>query len=380
MQTLISNTTDKPSTEVQIRNKAKALGFDDLGFTKPIIAKSDQESFKSYISNGWHANMEWLASNPERRSNPNNLWPEVRSIVMVSMNYGPRSDPLELLKSQTQGAISIYAQGKDYHTVIKDRLKMLGQWIVDTMECQVKVFVDTAPVMEKPLAMSASLGWQGKHTNLVSRKHGSWLFLGALFTTLDLVSDGNGHNDYCGSCHACLDACPTKAFPEPYKLDANRCLSYLTIEHKDHIPREFRRPMANRIYGCDDCLAVCPWNKFAHTARESAFEPRDSLVGPRLIELASLDDNSFRQLFSGTAIKRTGRNRFVRNVLIALGNSGDLNALPLIEKLLSDPSHLVRAMAVWALKQLADKETITRHRQDHLLEENEESVRAEWLE
>ena len=299
---------------------------------------------------------------------------------MVSMNYAPRGDPLELLKSQTLGAISIYAQGHDYHNVIKGRMKMLGQWMADTMECQVKVFVDTAPVMEKPLAMSAGLGWQGKHTNLVSRKHGSWLFLGALFTTLDLVSDGNGHNDYCGSCHACLDACPTKAFPEPYRLDANRCLSYLTIEHKGHIPKEFRRPMGNRIYGCDDCLAVCPWNKFAHAARESAFEPRDSLVGPRLVELANLDDNSFRQLFSGTAIKRTGRDRFVRNVLIALGNSDDLNALPSIEKLLSDSSHLVRAMAVWALKQLADKETIARHQQNHLLEENDESVRAEWLE
>ena len=295
--------------------------------------------------------MDWMARHADRRADPRVLWPEVRTIVMLGINYGPSDDPLAILKQRTCGGISVYAQGDDYHDVIKPRLKHLGRWLIEQAGGDIKVFVDTAPVMEKPLAQAAGLGWQGKHTNLVSRDHGSWLSLGALFTTLDLPPDA-ADEDHCGSCRACLDVCPTDAFPAPYRLDARRCISYLTIEHKGPIPRELRPLLGNRIYGCDDCLAVCPWNKFAQAGREAKLAARAALRAPQLAELVRLDDAAFRILFAKSAVKRIGRARFVRNVLIAIGNSGDAALTGAAEHSLDDPSALVRGAAVWALGQL----------------------------
>jgi epoxyqueuosine reductase len=295
--------------------------------------------------------MDWMARHADRRADPRVLWPEVRTIVMLGINYGPSDDPLAILKQRTCGDISVYAQGDDYHDVIKPRLKHLGRWLIEQAGGDIKVFVDTAPAMEKPLAQAAGLGWQGKHTNLVSREHGSWLFLGALFTTLDLPPDA-ADEDHCGTCHACLDICPTNAFPAPYRLDARRCISYLTIEHKRPIPRELRPLLGNRIYGCDDCLAVCPWNKFAQAGREAKLAARAALHAPQLAELATLDDAAFRTLFTKSAVKRIGRARFVRNVIIAIGNSGDAALAGAAEHLLDDPSPLVRGAAIWALGQL----------------------------
>ncbi len=303
--------------------------------------------------------MEWLATNADRRGDPRTLWPDVRSIVMLGLNYGPQSNPLEILKERARGAISVYARGDDYHDVIKPRLKRLGRWLIEAAGGDIKVFVDTAAVMEKPLAEAAGLGWQGKHTNLVSRELGSWLFLGAIFTTIDLPADDRT-GDHCGSCRACLDVCPTDAFPAPYQLDARRCISYLTIEHKGPIPREFRAPIGNRIYGCDDCLAVCPWNKFAQAGHETKFFARDALNAPPLADLVRLDDAAFRALFKKSAVKRVGRDRFVRNVLIAIGNSKDLSLAAAAEQLLGDASPLVRGAAVWALGRL-DHERLERN-------------------
>jgi epoxyqueuosine reductase len=295
--------------------------------------------------------MEWMAKNADRRGDPRTLWSEVRAVVMLGVNYGPADDPLAILKARTRGAISVYAQGDDYHELIKPRLKSLGRWLVENGGGDIKVFVDTAPVMEKPLAEAAGLGWQGKHTNLVSREHGSWLFLGAIFTTLELPPD-RPDDDHCGTCRACLDICPTGAFPAPYRLDARRCISYLTIEHKGPIPRELRPLMGNRIYGCDDCLAVCPWNKFARAGREAKLAARAALRAAPLAELAGLDDAGFRALFTKSAVKRIGRARFLRNVLIAIGNSGDPTLASAAERLLADASPLVRGATVWALSQI----------------------------
>jgi epoxyqueuosine reductase len=295
--------------------------------------------------------MAWMARNAERRGDPRAMWPQARSIVMLGVNYGPDDDPLAILKDSARGAVSVYARGDDYHELIKPRLKNLGRWLIANGGGDIKVFVDTAAVMEKPLAAAAGLGWQGKHTNLVSRQLGSWLFLGAIFTTLDLPADAP-ERDHCGNCHACLDICPTAAFPAPYRLDARRCISYLTIEHKGQIPRELRPLMGNRIYGCDDCLAVCPWNKFAVAGREAKLAAREVLRAPRLADLARLDDAAFRALFSKSAVKRIGRARFVRNVLIAVGNSGDAALAAEAERLLDDASPLVRGAAVWALGRL----------------------------
>ena len=295
--------------------------------------------------------MGWMAANADRRGDPKTMWPDVRSIVMLGLNYGPHDDPLAVLQNRLRGGISVYARGDDYHDVIKPRLKRLGRWLIDSAGGDIKVFVDTAAVMEKPLAEAAGLGWQGKHTNLVSKELGSWLFLGAIFTTLDLPLDAP-MADHCGSCHACLDVCPTNAFPAPYRLDARRCISYLTIEHKGPIPRELRAPMGNRIYGCDDCLAVCPWNKFAEAGREMKLVARDALNAPLLADLARLDDAGFRALFTKSPVKRVGRDRFVRNVLVAIGNSGDAELAGEAERLLGDASPLVRGAAVWALGQL----------------------------
>ena len=360
-----------------IRDRALALGFDAVGFTLPRLAEGAREDLADYLARGHHGDMGWMAKNAERRGDPGVLWPEARSAILLGLDYGPAEDPRRLQAARDRGAISVYARGRDYHDVLKKRLKALARWTQENLDCEVKVFVDPAPVMEKPLAQAAGLGWQGKHTNLVARGRGSWLFLGEVFTTLALDPD-QAEGDYCGSCRRCLDACPTNAFPAPYRLDARRCISYLTIEHKDHIAAEFRAAMGNRIYGCDDCLAVCPWNKFARRTTEPAFLPRAELTAPRLAELARLDDAGFRELFAGTAIKRTGRDRFVRNVLIALGNSGDPTQAESAEARLGDTSPLVRAMAVWALGRLADRESFETARADHLPGETDPAVRREW--
>ncbi len=321
--------------------------------------------------------MDWLADRPERRSDPRVLWPDVRTVVMLGVNYGPGRDPLAVTRQPARGAISVYAQGDDYHDVIKKRLKALARWLAATAGGDVKVFVDTAAVMEKPLATAAGLGWQGKHTNLVSRRFGSWLFLGALFTTLELPPD-EAAPDRCGTCRACLDICPTAAFPAPYRLDARRCISYLTIEHKGPIPRDLRSLMGNRIYGCDDCLAICPWNKFARLGRDAKLAARSELHAPLLAELARLDDAAFRKLFARTAVKRTGRDCFVRNVLIAIGNSGDPALAGCDADLLSDPAAIVRGAAVWALGRLVGPEVTAALRERHLGAETDPAVREEW--
>src|SRR5208282_448270 len=331
---------------------------------------------RAFLEAGSHGDMDWMARNADRRADPRALWPDVRAIVILGVNYGPHDDPLAILKERSRGAISVYALGDDYHDLIKPRLKALARMLVEKAGGDVKVFVDTAPVMEKPLAQAAGLGWQGKHTNLVSRTHGSWLFLGAIFTTLELPPDPP-EVDHCGSCHACLDVCPTAAFPAPYQLDARRCISYLTIEHKGAIPRELRPLIGNRIYGCDDCLAVCPWNKFAQAGRETKFAARAALRAPRLAELVRLHDTGFRALFSKSAVKRIGRARFVRNVLIAIGNSGDAALAAEAERLLDDAAPLVRGAAVWALGRL-DRARLERCAGKCRATESDPDVIAEW--
>jgi epoxyqueuosine reductase len=357
--------------------EARALGFDCVGVAAPDAIAEISRYFHEFLAAGAHGDMDWLAREPERRMDPRTLWVDVRSVIMLGVNYGPDDDPLAILTQRTRGAISVYARGDDYHDLIKKRLKTLARWLVTSTGCEVKVFVDTAAVMEKPLAQAAGLGWQGKHTNLVSRPFGSWLFLGAIYTTLDLPPDA-AETDHCGTCQACLDICPTAAFPAPYKLDARRCISYLTIESKGPIPNEFRKAIGNRIYGCDDCLAVCPWNKFAQAGRETRLAARDELRAPALADLAKLNDPAFRAHFSKSPVKRIGRDRFVRNVLIAIGNSGDATLAQAAEGLLCDDSPLVRGAAVWALSQLAGQEHVTTLAARMLPSETDESVRAEW--
>ena len=344
--------------------------------TRPDAIPQARAWFERFIAEGQHGDMDWLAATAERRVSPLALWPDVKSVVMLGMNYGPDTpDPLAILRHRDRGAISVYAQGDDYHEIIKPRLKALARWLIANAGGDVKVFVDTAAVMEKPLASAAGLGWQGKHTNMVSREFGSWLFLGAIFTTLDLPPDA-GEIDHCGTCTSCLDICPTAAFPAPYRLDARRCISYLTIEHKGPIPRELRVAMGNRIYGCDDCLAVCPWNKFAQQGHEQKLAAREALRAPELAELARLDDAAFRALFAKSPVKRTGRDRFVRNVLIAIGNSGDPALAAEAERLLDDASPLVRGATVWALGRLDPERlaALTAQRE----REQDDSVLAEW--
>jgi len=360
-----------------IRTRALAEGFDIVRFTRAEPPANTGARLQTFLGQGRHGTMDWMARNADRRADPQTLWPEARSIIVLGANYGPVFDPLELLAKKSNGAISAYAQGADYHDVLKKKLKRLAGFIASEFATDVKVFIDTAPVLEKPLAQAAGIGWQGKHTNLVSREFGSWLFLGSVFTTLELEPDA-AETDHCGQCHACLDICPTKAFPAPYQLDARRCISYLTIEHKDHIPREFREAIGNRIYGCDDCLAICPWNKFAQTARETQFHPRAELRNPRLADLVRLDDAGFREIFSGSPVKRIGRDRFVRNVLIAIGNSGDRQLVPVAKDLLQDSSPLVRAMAVWALLRLLPDAEFTALKNDREASEPDDSVRSEW--
>ncbi len=354
----------------------------DEGFAAVRIAKAQSDPqtaarLRHFIAEGFHGDMGWMAETEERRSDPGILWPEAKSAIMLALTYGQDGNPLERLAQRANGVISVYAQGRDYHDVLKGKLRRLAQWLAHEAKAEVKIFADTAPLMEKPLAARAGLGWQGKHTNLVSRELGSWFFIGAILTTAELPED-EPEAGHCGSCQACLDICPTKAFPAPYQLDARRCISYLTIEHKGHIDREFRESMGNRIYGCDDCLAVCPWNKFAQAASEAKLNARDDLVSPPLIDLLKLDDASFRAKFTGSPIKRTGRDRFLRNVLIAAGNSGDVSLIPSVENLLMDRSPLVRAMAVWALSRLIESDRFSTLKSHHAASEPDEAVKVEW--
>ena len=366
-----------PDPKSAIRDRALALGFDAVGFAPAETVGCAKQDLRDYLAKGHHGDMGWLADTADRRSDPTVLWPDARSVIVLAANYGPADDPLALLAHPDRGTVSVYARGRDYHDVLRKRLRELARWVHDTFASEVKLFVDTAPVMEKPLAERAGIGWQGKHTNLVSRGFGSWLFLGEVFTTLDLAPDAPG-SDHCGACQRCLDICPTDAFPAPYRLDARRCISYLTIEHKGHIAPEFREAMGNRIYGCDDCLAVCPWNKFAARTSETGFLPRIELTAPLLADLVGLDDAAFRAVFSGSPIKRTGRDRFVRNVLIAIGNSDDPALVPHAEALLDDASPLVRAMAVWALSRLLDGGAFDRLRRSREGLEKDADVLSEW--
>jgi epoxyqueuosine reductase len=335
----------------EIRAKALALGFDAVGIAPADLGEEARTRLKDFIAAGQHGDMGWLAERSDARSHPRALWPDAKSAICLGLSYAPDRDPLEGLARRDRGTISVYAGNRDYHDVVKGMLKHLAQFIVARHGARVKVFVDTAPVMEKPLAERAGIGWQGKHTNLVSRTHGSWLFLGEIYTTLALPADAP-HADHCGSCTRCLQICPTDAFPAPYRLDATRCISYLTIEHRGPIPHELRPAMGNRIYGCDDCLAVCPWNRFAHATDHAKLRARAELTAPRLAELVKLDDAGFRRMFAGSPVKRIGRDRFVRNVLIAIGNSADLSLAPAAAHLLHDPNPVVAEAAAWAAARL----------------------------
>ena len=342
------------SLEGRLEAVARAHGFVAFGIADADAAPQTAARLQQWLAEGRHGDMIWMESRAAQRGSPKGLWPEVRSVIALGMSYAPAHDPLALADHPDRGRISVYAQGGDYHDVVKKALKAVARWLVaEVPGTELKVFVDTAPVMEKPLAAAAGLGWQGKHSNLVSRDHGSWLFLGAIYTTLDLAVSRAGR-DRCGSCMACQDACPTQAFPAPYRVDARRCISYLTIEHDGPIPHDLRRGIGNRVYGCDDCLAVCPWNKFADTAHtHRAFLPRAELAAPSLADLLALDDAGFRQVFAGSPIKRIGRGRMVRNAAIAAGNSGDAGFRPVLERLVEDETPMVADAARWALDQLA---------------------------
>ncbi|MBT5911456.1 tRNA epoxyqueuosine(34) reductase QueG [Rhodospirillaceae bacterium] len=361
----------------RIRAKAKEEGFDAVGFAQAEMGLREKARLEAFVSLGHHGDMTWMAEHLERRKDPRSLWPGARSVIAVAINYGPENSPLNDLRAFDRANISVYARNKDYHNLIKKRLKKLGRWLGKEFNCDLKVFVDTAPILEKPLGQAAGIGWQGKHSNLVNQKFGSWLFLGEIFTTLNLEPDAS-EVDHCGSCKKCLDICPTNAFPEPYMLDASRCISYLTIEHKGHIPVEYREKMGNRIYGCDDCLAVCPWNKFAKMASESAFIPREDLSLPLLEDLLCLDDLSFREKFSGSPIKRIGRDRFIRNVLIAMGNSRAKTPTVDFLNLLGDSSNIVRAMAVWALGRMISGKKLKTLSAPYLKVEPDADVLEEW--
>lgn len=343
---------DKTNLVNALRTKANDEGFVAFGIAPAMLAPKTGERLRAWLADGCHGDMLWMADRVEQRSSPDALWPEVKSVIMLGMSYTPEHDPMALADKTDKARISVYAQGRDYHDVVKGALKRLASWMVGQVDAQVKVFVDTAPVMEKALAQAAGIGWQGKHSNIVSREHGSWLFLGAIYTTAELGANTPG-GDRCGTCSACMTACPTDAFVAPYRLDARRCISYLTIEHKGPVPHEFRKAIGNHIYGCDDCLAVCPWNKFAQSAAaHKAFVPVTARVAPDIAKLLTLDDAAFRAMFAGSAVKRTGRDRFLRNVLIAAGNSGDTALVPQIKHLLDDPASTVRGTAIWALSQL----------------------------
>ncbi len=358
-----------------LRRQAERFGFDAIGIAPATDAWPAGARLREFLSDGRHGDMDWMAQ--DRREHPQALWPDAKSAVLVGQSYAAGDDAIALLQQKQNGLVSAYAARRDYHEVVKGKLKQLAQWLAQETGAEVKVFVDTAPLMEKPLAQRAGLGWQGKHTNLVSREHGSWLFLGAILSVAE-IEPSAPEQDHCGSCRACLDVCPTNAFPAPYQLDARRCLAYLTIESKTQIPREFREALGNRVFGCDDCLAVCPWNKFAQTSREARMAMRDELRLAPLGELAELDDAAFRARFAGTPVKRTGRDRFVRNVVCAIGNSGEASLAPAAERLLDDSSPLVRGMAVWALRRLLDAGAFARLKSARARREQDASVAEEW--
>ncbi|SEP61857.1 epoxyqueuosine reductase [Devosia sp. YR412] len=360
----------------ELKARSTALGFDSFGIA-PADARPDlPDKLNAALAAGWHGDMDWMAETAERRGSPQGMWPEAKSVILLGINYGPESDPLAILGERSLGSISVYARNRDYHEIIKGKLKELAGLLARRSGEAVKVFVDTAPLMEKPLAEAAGLGWQGKHSVLVSRDFGSWLFLGAILTSAELPGD-SPHEESCGSCTRCLDVCPTNAFPAPFRLDARRCLAYLTVEHKGPIPLEFRVPMGNRIYGCDDCLAVCPWNKFASISREAKLRARPEFERPQLADLVQLDDEAFRTLFAGSPIKRIGQGRFLRNVLIAIGNSGNSDFIPLVEARLDAEDALVRGAAIWALRKL-DPERATQLSLAYLPRESDSSVMLEW--
>lgn len=361
-----------------LARRAAALGFDIVRVTRPDAVPHAGERLRTFLAHGRHGTMDWMETTADRRVDPGALWPEARSIIMLAMSYAPDQDPMDALSEPLNGVVSAYAKRRDYHDVLKGKLKDLASFLAQRTAAPVKVFVDTAPLMEKPLAEAAGIGWQGKHTNLVSRHGGSWYFLGAILSAADITPDAP-ETDHCGSCTRCLDVCPTNAFPAPYQLDARRCIAYLTIEHKGHIAEEFRAAIGNRVFGCDDCLAVCPWNKYAQTAHETRLATRPELDNPPLRELLALDDAAFRERFRGTPVKRTGRDRVIRNSLIAAGNSGDASLLPSVDPLLADPSPLVRAMAIWALRRLASAEIIAARRAENLPRERDGDVRKEWI-
>jgi epoxyqueuosine reductase len=371
----------RPSTLMDVRAmvaaEARAAGFATVGFTTPDAVPEAGPRLLEFLADGRHGDMAWMETHAERRQRVRALWPEARSVIMLGYSYAPPENPIATGVAPDRAVVSAYARGRDYHDTVKSALKRVATVLHRASGADVKVFVDTAPLMEKPLAEAAGLGWQGKHTNLVSRAHGSWLFLGAILTTLE-IAPNVASPDHCGTCRRCLDACPTRAFPAPYQLDARRCIAYLTIEHPGHIAEEFRVPIGNRVFGCDDCLAVCPWNSFAETAHDVRFHARVDTDNPPLRELLTLGDAAFRARFRGTPIKRTGRDRVVRNALIAAGNSGDIGLLDVIEPLLSDASALVRAMAVWAVRRLADGATVAHLHSTYGCPESDPVVREEW--
>ena len=371
MHSLISKST--------IQKKSKEFGFDIIKITDPKIHKKNQHYIKDFLKNDFHGDMDWLEKNLERRVSPKKLWSDVKSIIVLGVNYGPNHDPLQNLENKKIGNISVYARGNDYHEVIKKNLKKFGRWIISQTNSEIKVFIDTAPIMEKPIAQKAGLGWQGKHTNLVSRDYGSWLFLASIFTNLELESDKEEIN-HCGNCNNCIEICPTDAFTEPYKLDARKCISYLTIEHKGIIPLHLRSKIGNRIYGCDDCLAVCPWNKFAKESNEIKFKQKNKTELYDLKKLSLLSDNNFRKMFSKSPIKRIGRNRFLRNVLIAIGNSKLKDAKDHLNKNIFDESPIVRGAAIWALNQITEGEELNKIKKQSLSIEKDPDVIKEWIE
>lgn len=362
-----------------LRAQARGLGLDCLGIARldDTTPSPVAERLRHFLEQGRHGDMGWMAETADRRGDPRALWPEARSAILIGHSYAPDTNPLTALADKSRAVISVYARGRDYHDVLKSKIRSLARSFAEASGADVKIFVDTAPLMEKPLAQKAGIGWQGKHTNLVSRDHGSWLFLGAILTTAALEA-APAEVDHCGSCRRCLDVCPTKAFPAPYQLDARRCLAYLSIEYKGQIAKAFRKPMGNRVFGCDDCLAVCPWNKFAQASQEAKYKGHVDNANPPIAELLSLDDTAFRSRFAGTPVKRTGRDRVVRNALIAAGNSADDALIKLVTPLLSDASALVRGMAVWAAHQLAPADQFAALRQTHSAKEDDASVVAEW--
>jgi epoxyqueuosine reductase len=363
--------------KLQLIAEARAIGFDGIGFAHPDALGEASARLRTFVALGRHGDMDWMERHLERRADPRTLMSDVRTVIMLAMSYAPTEDPLQALSQRTRGVVSAYAKGRDYHDIIKAKLKTLARGLQARTGADVKVFVDTAPLMEKPLAAAAGLGWQGKHTNLVSRAEGSWLLLGAILTSAEMAAD-IPETDHCGTCRRCLDICPTAAFPAPYVLDARRCIAYLTIEHKGHIDPQFRVAMGNRVFGCDDCLAVCPWNKFAAASREIGFAARAGADNPSLAELLALDDPTFRSRFAGTPVKRTGRDRLLRNALIAVGNSADPSLIDAVRALIADPSPLVRAMAIWALRRLVPEFEIAPLRARKLAVEADADVRSEW--